>query len=146
MARFRAAKNSIYRLLSTHRISLLIIIAVFAACTQFASAGNQNISAAALATRGDERAARSDIKGAVEDYSDAIKKNHRCVEAYFGRGLLRARFGQANAAIEDYSKVIRLKPQMREAFLARGMTHEGKGDYAKAIMDFTRAIDLAKNE
>jgi Flp pilus assembly protein TadD len=111
---------------------LLKFIAFFMAWVQVAPAADGMLSAGALATRGDERATRGDIEGAVEDYGDAIKKDRHCVRAYFGRGLLRVRFGQFDAGIVDYNRVIQLKPQMKEALVARGVSLQAKGDCAKA--------------
>ena len=68
----------------------MTVIALFATYAPLALVADQKISADTLATRGDERAARGDIKGAVEDYGNAINRDDRCVKAFLGRGLLRA--------------------------------------------------------
>jgi len=83
------------------------------------------------------------LKGAVEDaeyyYSRSIDLNPEMFQAYFSRGLLRARTGNLNGALADFDRTVQLCPSLRGALIQRGIIHERMGNKDKALEDFDRA-------
>ncbi|MEA5532191.1 tetratricopeptide repeat protein, partial [Dolichospermum sp. UHCC 0684] len=57
-----------------------------------------------------------DVKGAVEDYNQALRLNPNQGEAYYNRGLARKILGDLEGAIEDYNQALRLNPNQGEAY------------------------------
>src|SRR5437868_4219569 len=89
-----------------------------------APAARGSTAADTIAERGNQRFARGDVEGAINDYSQAIKTDGRCVKAFHGRATVRARYGRLDDALTDYGRAIELQPDFRPAFLGRGMTFQ----------------------
>jgi len=94
---------------------------------------------------GNEKADKFDCKGAIEDYSKAIKINPSEIEAYFKRGIAyNLYWGGCNAdynkAIEDYSKIIDLDPSLKNIFILRGNARSAIGLHKEAIEDYSKEI------
>ena len=83
------------------------------------------------------------LTGAVEDaeyyYSRSLELNPEMYQAYFNRGLLRARSGNLNGALADFDHTVRLCPRLRSGLVQRGLIHERMGNKDKALEDFDRA-------
>ena len=63
---------------------------------------------------------RQSDTSALAEYDEAIRLNPGSAEAYFNRGLARARLNQRPAAIVDYDEAIRLNPNFAKAYFHRG--------------------------
>src|SRR5713226_5789339 len=70
--------------------------------------------------RGVTRASAGDYRGAVEDFTQALRVNPNAAEAYMGRGFARAELKDYPAAIEDFTQALRINPNEAEAYIARG--------------------------
>ena len=95
-----------------------------------------------LISSGNERSARGDVEGALEDYSEAIRLNPDHAVAFYNRGDIRRVKGDAKGALQDLGEAIRLKPDYSDAFLRRGNVHRLNGDLMSAIKDYSEAIRL----
>jgi hypothetical protein len=78
----------------------------------------------------------------INDYSEAIQKNPKDVQAYFKRGNAYSRLGGDRKAIEDYTKVIKLAPKEPAIYYIRGTSFNRIREYRKAIADWEKAISL----
>ncbi len=85
---------------------------------------------------------KNDYRGAVVDYSRAIKLNPRYVDAYIGRGYAKYKLDERSNAIIDFSTAIQLNPQSARAYLNRGNMYLAAIDWEYAINDFTKALEI----
>ena len=106
---------------------------------------NQSISAETYLDRGNDKYESGDYKGAIADYTQAIRLKPNYAEAYYKRGIAKDDLGQYLAAIADYDTAIRLKADYAVTYLNRGTAKDALGQYAAAIADFDTAIRLKPN-
>jgi short-subunit dehydrogenase/lipoprotein NlpI len=86
---------------------------------------------------------KGEFDKAIAAYTEAIRLDPKCAEAYWGRGWTYEKKGDYDQAIADFSEVIRLSPRLSEAYCDRGIVYGKKGSFDEAIADFTEAIRLA---
>jgi len=109
-------------------------------------AGNEKLtSAEAYLNRGNAYYSKSDIDGAIEDYTEAIRLNPKYADAYFNRGNVYKSENNFEKAIADYSEAIRLDPKFADAYCNRGTIYGMKGDFDKASADFKAILQLSPN-
>jgi tetratricopeptide (TPR) repeat protein len=93
----------------------------------------------------DEKYKTGDLKGAVENYSQALRLNPNYGEAYFGRGDARGDLGDKQGAIEDLTQAIRINPNQLRSYGARGLFRSQSGDQEGAKADFQKALKISIN-
>jgi tetratricopeptide (TPR) repeat protein len=93
----------------------------------------------------DEKYKTGDLKGAVENYSQALRLNPNYGEAYFGRGDARGDLGDKQGAIEDLTQAIRINPNQLRSYGARGLFRSQSGDQEGAKADFQKALNININ-
>ncbi len=98
-----------------------------------------------MAIRGGDKAAARDLRGALADYSRAIRLDPGLAVAYVNRGIIRYETGQFAAAVGDYDAAIRLRPDLPEAWNNRSLARHRLGLYEQAKADFDQTIRLEKN-
>ena len=104
-------------------------------------------SATAYYRRGFARYVKSDLDGAIADYTIAIDLNFRYVgRAYDGRGLAKRAKGDLEGAIADYNVAVTLDPKDKAAYGNRGSAKWSKGDLDGALADYDSAIELDPND
>ena len=104
--------------------------------------GNRSISAETYYTWGNTKYHLGDYKGAITDYTQAIRLNPDDADAYNNRGVAKHKLGQHLAAIADYDTAIRLNPDYAKAYYNRGVTKNDLGQHHAAIADYDTAIRL----
>jgi len=117
---------------------------VLTACDQVIESGASSpdlTMADAFLDRGIARADLNDSRGAINDYSQALRLQPRYFEAHFDRGLAELDIGDNQQAIADLSVAIRLKPD-GDAYLNRGAAYARSGDLTSAIADFSQVTRL----
>jgi len=92
--------------------------------------------------RGSDKLDAEDYKGAISDYSKAIKINPNDGDGYFNRGLAKQNLKDYKGAISDYSKAIKINPDDVEAYFYRGVAKQNLKDYKGAINDNTEVIKI----
>ena len=92
--------------------------------------------------RGFEKEGLGDYKGAIFEYTQAIRLKPDYALAYSLRGLAKYQLGQHRAAISDYDTAIRLKLDDASAYFFRGTAKAKLGQYHAAISDYDTAIRL----
>ena len=107
---------------------------------------NQSISAKIYFYRGNDKYESGDYKGAIADYTQAIRLKPDYVEAYCNRGAAKDNLGQHLAAIADYDTAIRLKPDYVKAYYNRGDAKDDLGQHLAAIADYDAAIRLKPDD
>ena len=104
--------------------------------------GNRSISAKTYFMWGYTKYYLGDYKGAITDYTQAIRLNPDHANAYNNRGVAKSDLGQHFAAIADYDIAIRLNPDYAQAYNNRGVAKSDLGQHFAAIADFDIAIRL----
>lgn len=92
--------------------------------------------------RANAKSSTGDFRGAVADYTMALKLGLRfreVVTAYGNRAIARAELGEIDGAIEDCSAIIDRRPNNKRllytAFMQRALLKEKKGDSEGAAGD-----------
>ncbi len=93
-----------------------------------------------------EQAAKDDLEGAIDAFSQAIRLKPGYVMAYYNRGTTYANMGNPRAAIADYTQVIQLKPNNPRVRYNRGLLRRSLGDRKGAIEDFQQAATLFRRQ
>ena len=104
--------------------------------------GNHSISAKTYFMWGNTKYYLGDYKGAITDYTQAIRLNPDDAGAYLNRGVAKSDLGQHFAAIADYNIAIRLNPDYANAYYNRGLAKYHLGQHFAAIADYDIAIRL----
>jgi tetratricopeptide (TPR) repeat protein len=95
--------------------------------------------------RGNARAIKGDLDGAIEDLTNAIRLKPDDTDAYGCRGVAYSSKGDYNNAIKDCNEAIRIRPKDANTYNNRGIVNVRKGDLSNAIRDFNEAIRLKPN-
>ncbi len=103
-----------------------------------------NRSARELFYKGNDKVAGKDFRGAIEDYSRAIKLDSGFKQAYENRGVAKFRLGDNKGAIEDYTSALKIDPADYNTLARRGVSEFDIKDYTRTIEDITKAIDGPK--
>jgi membrane protease YdiL (CAAX protease family)/tetratricopeptide (TPR) repeat protein len=98
--------------------------------------------AAGSVRRGEECLERSDYRGAVVEFTEAIRQDPRNVTAYTLRGEAHRLLEELPLAIADYDRAIELRPENPMAHASRGAAHFAQGHAANALADCSEAIRL----
>ena len=84
-----------------------------------------------------------DYKGAIKDYTKAIKENKENKVAYFNRGTCELALKDFDAATEDFTKVIELDPAYVDAYYSRATVFISREKYKEALPDLNKAYKIA---
>ncbi|GHT20784.1 hypothetical protein AGMMS4957_08600 [Bacteroidia bacterium] len=83
---------------------------------------------------------------AIEDYSQAIRKNPKHDEAYFNRGKVKYSSKDYIGAVQDYAKAIEINSNVaEEAYYYSGRAQLVMENYTAAIGNFSAAIEINSN-
>jgi tetratricopeptide (TPR) repeat protein len=98
--------------------------------------------------QGNAKARSGDSRGAIEDYTRAIKNNPNFNLAFSNRGAMKARLGDYRGAIEDLNRAINIDPNFRnpDSFYTRGVVRARLGDKRGAIEDLKVAAQIYKKQ
>jgi Flp pilus assembly protein TadD len=121
------------------RWTLMVLPFVLAAPSLMASEQN---SANEAIQKGKICVAKGDFDSAIAAFTEAIRLNPKCLEAYGNRGAARLQRGDFDKAIADFTEVIHLNPKDARAYHARGLAYKKKGERSKAETDFAEARKL----
>jgi len=101
------------------------------------------IDAATHYSRGNEHYKRYEFDQAINEYSEAVKKDPSMADAYIARGNAQSgKFNFENAK-GDYSKGAELNAEYDH--YARGYSYYLQQDYKSAVTEFSESISLEKN-
>ncbi len=99
-------------------------------------------SAEDLISLGGAKADKGDYRGAIADYSQALKLSPNNPDAYFRLGSAYKELNDYPAALKNFEQVIRLSPKNAIAYVNRGYMRFQLKDYQGALADGDKAISL----
>ena len=102
----------------------------------------QALTAEDYLLKGVDKGNRKDNRGAIQDYTQAIKINPKYAEAYYSRGTARGELKDYQGAINDFNQALKINPKYAEAYNNRGAVRGDLKDYQGAIQDSTQAIKI----
>ncbi len=91
---------------------------------------------------GDCRLGQADLKGAVADYSHAIRLDPKEGTAFAKRAHALWLKNDYDEAISDSNEAIRLNQDFAHSYFVRGAVLSDTGEYERAIVDYNEAIRL----
>ena len=71
---------------------------------------------------GNDKLDNKDYKGAISDFTEAIKISSKDGDAYKGRGVAKSFLGNDKGAISDLTEAIRINPEDGDAYVYRGFS------------------------
>jgi tetratricopeptide (TPR) repeat protein len=92
--------------------------------------------------QGKKFASDGKVDQAIDNYSKAIKINHKFAKAYNNRGIAYISKKQYDLAIVDFSKAIELDPKNGKAYNNRAIVYSYQGETDKARQDLQKAQSL----
>lgn len=94
-----------------------------------------------LYNEGLERYYESDMNGALEKFTEAIKLDSSFTDAYYNSGFIKLNQGDYEEAIADFDLVISISPTDK-AYFYKGRALLGMNRLEDAVEQFTNAINL----
>lgn len=92
--------------------------------------------------RGVKKAQEGDYMGAIETWTQEIRRHPDFAPAYFDRANMRRKLKDLDGAIDDYTQVIEICPDCADAYFKRANTRRDMGDHQRAIEDYNEVIRL----
>jgi tetratricopeptide (TPR) repeat protein len=83
-----------------------------------------------------------DNEKAINELSEALRKNKKFGEAYLKRAVILEKTGDTAGAISDYTSAIKNGEKTADAFFNRASLYQSIGENEKAIKDYTKALDI----
>jgi tetratricopeptide (TPR) repeat protein len=95
---------------------------------------------------GMDQGMKGDYKGAIRIFSRLIQSYPHYADAYYNRGLAKAKLGDKQDAIADYNEAIKLNINLAEAYEERGNIWLELENKSRAIQDFQKAAQLYQKQ
>jgi tetratricopeptide (TPR) repeat protein len=95
--------------------------------------------------QGVQKLETGDLKGAIEDFNQAIQIDPNSASAYSMRGQTYTLQGEFQQALNDFNQAIEINSNFAPAYNNRGFARLQMGNVEGAIADFTKAIDINPN-
>ncbi|MEO8204728.1 MAG: tetratricopeptide repeat protein [Chthoniobacterales bacterium] len=88
----------------------------------------------------------SDFKGAIEDYTLALKINAKEATIYHARGNAKYALHDNKGAIADYTQAIQIAPDNPEFYKSRALARSNKDDLDGSVADYSQALKFLPAE
>jgi len=95
---------------------------------------------------GMDQGMKGNYLGAIQIFSRLIQAYPNYADAYYNRGLAKAKLGDKQDAIADYNQAIKIDTNLAEAYQERGNIWLELKNKNKAILDFKKAAELYKKQ
>lgn len=118
---------------------LLITILIFSLANVYSQTPEE------LIVSGIEKKNNGDIKGAILDFSRAIKISPKA-NYYQFRADAKNKINDFYGALADSNKAIELSPKTSIFYYTRGYSKHMLKNYNEAILDYTKSINLCEND
>jgi tetratricopeptide (TPR) repeat protein len=122
---------------------LCLISVLWISCTGYSQMSNQ--SAMRYFDIGSYKVNKKDYRGAIADFTEAIKLDSGFLQAYENRGVAKYYLQDFRGAIEDYDRALEINPDDYNTYGRRGWAKFSIEDCMGAVDDFTKAIEGVKN-
>jgi class 3 adenylate cyclase len=76
-------------------------------------------------------------------YSEWIRENPECAEAYLGRGRCAAAIGEHEQALDDFNTALELVPNSAECLCARALSFAAQENHEAALADLDLSLALS---
>ncbi|HEY9811367.1 MAG TPA: tetratricopeptide repeat protein [Halomicronema sp.] len=96
--------------------------------------------------RGVDRSQEGDHRGAIANYTQALRFNAKDAELYYKRANAHYDLGEYAQAIVDYTQAIKLNPNYADAYYNRADAKSQSGDGVGVIEDLNQVIKLNPND
>lgn len=106
----------------------------------FTTAEKEKLTASEYCSRGLTKYGARKYKGAVEDYSEAIKIAPDETIYWYNRGLAYYCLKEFDSGIKDFTEALRLKPDYTNALEWRAFSYYAKDMWDEALVDFNSVI------
>ena len=117
--------------------------AAIPACTQLIEHPPEGTNVAAVYNnRGAAKFGKGYLDDAIADFTSALNRNPKFVDAFKNRGLAYKMQGASDKAIDDFNQAIRLDGNSPGLYNLRGAALLDKLEFNRAIADFEKAISL----
>jgi lipoprotein NlpI len=95
---------------------------------------------------GATKSSNGDQAGAIADYTRAITRDSKNVNAYNNRGTEKQNAGDIAGALADFSRAIEINPREPDPYYNRGAIYFLKHDWKKALSDLLRHDELNQED
>jgi len=103
---------------------------------------SRNNRAVAYVRRGSAYSRQGELGLAIDNFTNAIRRNPRSLPAYYNRGNIYLAQEKFDLAIGDFSRAISLQPDHSLSYSNRGSAYLGKGEIDRAIAEFDKALEI----
>ncbi len=94
--------------------------------------------------RGQAKLDAGDVRGAVDDYTEALRIHPKDLACLNNRATVRSEgLGDHNGAIEDHTEALRIDPKNADAYYNRGNVWKRLQNLDNAIEDYTQALKVS---
>lgn len=100
------------------------------------------ISASELMELGAQKLAKSDVEGAIGNFTRVLELEPKNAMAFSQRGNARLQLEDSRGAIADYTQALRLEPNTAKTYQDRADAYSSVFDYSKALEDWNQALQL----
>ncbi len=133
--------NSQHRIYFTYNGGHVFDLSIDRSSPTSTTAGSEEpTDAAGFRRRAAASSARGDLRSALADFDEAVKRDSSDAENYYQRGLARWKDNQRDPALEDFNRALEINPGYVEAMTARGGLHLQDKDKKAADADFAAAL------
>ena len=112
------------------------------AIQHFTAALEQNPTAEAHRRRAVAFAALGRYDEALQDLSEAIRRDPRNVVAYNDRGNVERKLGRLDDALAGFNQIVEQGVRHPAVYTNRGLVRADVGDYSSALEDYNAAVQL----
>ena len=95
---------------------------------------------------GMDQGIKGNYQSAIQIFSHLIKAYPNYADAYYNRGLAKAKSGDKQGAIADYNQAIKININLAEAYEERGNAWLELDNKNRAIQDFQKAAQLYQKQ
>ncbi|WP_218082829.1 tetratricopeptide repeat protein [Anthocerotibacter panamensis] len=96
--------------------------------------------------RGAQKHRRGDYRGAIQDYTQALKLDDTLGDAYVARGSARDDAGDSAGALLDFDRALNLNHDNLLAYYNRGLAYLRLGRAQAALDDFDQVLHLRPDD
>ncbi len=96
--------------------------------------------------KGMDQGIKGNYSEAIRIFSRLIQAHPYYADAYYNRGIAKAKLADKQGAIRDYNQAIQINNNLAEAYQERGYIWLDLGNKAQAIKDFQKAAQLYQQQ